>query len=126
MRLGDFVDPAHQGGHTHGRFFGNGKLQRPMEGGDQDILQSLLNVSGIPEKPLHILHPLEVGHNYAPGVGQDVWDDKDSLVLQDAIGLQGRRTVRAFGENSAAQFCGIAFGDLLRKRGGNQHAAIEL
>ena len=26
MSLGDFIDPAHQGGHTHGSFFGDGKL----------------------------------------------------------------------------------------------------
>jgi hypothetical protein len=26
MGLSDFVDPAHQGGHTHGSFLGNGKL----------------------------------------------------------------------------------------------------
>jgi len=26
MSLGDFIDPAHQGGHTHGSIFGNGKL----------------------------------------------------------------------------------------------------
>ena len=26
MSLGDFIDPAHQGGHTHGRVFGNRKL----------------------------------------------------------------------------------------------------
>ena len=97
-----------------------------MEGGDQNILQSLLNVSGFPEKTLHILHPLEVGHDHATGVGQDVRNDKDSLVLQDAIGLQGCRTVRPFGENPAAQFRSIAFGDLLGERGGDQHAAVEL
>ena len=26
MSLGDFIDSAHQGGHTHGSVFGNGKL----------------------------------------------------------------------------------------------------
>ena len=26
MSLGDFIDPAHQGGHAHGSLFGDGKL----------------------------------------------------------------------------------------------------
>ena len=26
MSLGDFIDPAHQGGHAHGSIFGNRKL----------------------------------------------------------------------------------------------------
>ena len=26
MSLGNFIDPAHQGGHTHGGFFGDGEL----------------------------------------------------------------------------------------------------
>lgn len=26
VRLGHFIDPAHQGGHPHGSVFGNGKL----------------------------------------------------------------------------------------------------
>src|SRR5512140_735988 len=97
-----------------------------MEGSDQDILQSLLNVRGLPEKPLHILYPLEVGYDHTTGVGQDIRDDKDTLVLQDTIGLHGRRTVCSFGENSAAQLRGIAFGDLLGEGGGNQHAALKL
>src|SRR6476646_5813782 len=57
MRLGHFIDPTHQGGHSHRSVFGNGKLQCPMEGGDQNILQSLLNIRFFPEKTLHILHP---------------------------------------------------------------------
>ena len=97
-----------------------------MEGGGQNILQALLNIRSFPKKSLHILHPFEVGHDHATGVGQDVWNDKDPLVLQDAIGLQGRRTVRPFGKNPAAQFRGIAFGDLLGERGGDQHGAVEL
>ena len=97
-----------------------------MEGGDHDILQSLLNISGFPEKPLQILHPLEVGHDHATGIGQNIRNNKYSMVLQDAIGLQGRRAVRSFGENPAAQFRRVAFGDLLGERGGDQHAAIEL
>src|SRR4029077_4435031 len=49
-----------------------------------------------------------------------------SLVLQDAIGLQGCRAVRPFGENPAAQLRSIVLGDLLGERGGDQHAAVEL
>src|SRR5437660_3211379 len=97
-----------------------------MKGGAQNILQAFLNISGLPEIALHILYPLEVGHDHATGVGQDVWNDKDSLVLQHAIGLQRRRTVRPFGEDPTAQFRGIAFGDLLRERGRDQHGAVEL
>ena len=78
-----------------------------------NILQPFLNVRSFPEKTLRILHPFEVRHDHATGVGQDVWNDKDPLVLQHAIGLQCRWTVRSFGENPAAQFRGIAFGDLL-------------
>jgi hypothetical protein len=26
MSLGNFIDPTHQGGHTHGGFFGDGEL----------------------------------------------------------------------------------------------------
>ena len=52
------------------------------EGLDHDVLEPLVDLALAPEEAGAVLHPLEVGHGHAAGVGEDVGHDQDALLVR--------------------------------------------
>jgi len=65
MCLSDLVDAAHEGSHAHRGLLGRSKLEGPVKRRTLYLMKPLLNVFRLPEKPLNILDPFEIGHDYA-------------------------------------------------------------
>src|ERR1017187_4193629 len=53
---------------------------------DHNLFQLLVDHGLFPEIALPVLNPLEVGSGDATGIGENIRNDKDSLVSQDIIG----------------------------------------
>ena len=69
------------------------------------------------------LHPLEVRHDHAAGVGEDVGDDGDAAVAQDHVGLRRRRAVGALGDDGGLDAVGVVLAELRSDRRRNQDVA---
>jgi hypothetical protein len=64
MGLRHAIDAIHERRHAHGGSPARGKFSSPFERRRDDLMQSVFNVRGFPEKALRILHPLEIRHNH--------------------------------------------------------------
>src|SRR5215469_5114593 len=70
------------------------------------VLQPLVHFALAPEESLPVLYPLEITHRHAACVSKNVWNDENTLVLDDEISMGCRRTIRAFAKNSTFHsFC---------------------
>ena len=63
-------------------------LSHFLEGGLHHALQAIVDVLGIPEQVLLVLHPLEVRHGNPAGVAQNVRNDEHALLVQNPVGLR--------------------------------------
>src|ERR1700761_7965871 len=59
----------------------------------ENAVKLLVDDGFLPEVALSILHPLKVGSSNPAGIGQDVGNDKDTLLRQHLIGDSGGGTV---------------------------------
>src|SRR5579875_416761 len=64
-------------------------LIRPLD----HLLQPLIDLIGLPEEALDVLHPLEVADCHTARVGQDVWHDRYATFGKDGVSLRRRRAV---------------------------------
>ena len=96
VSLRDFVDSTHQRRHAHGRPFFCRKMQRPLKGRGHEVPQALLDIRSFPEKPLGVLHPLEIGDDHSTRIRQNIGYHENVLVLDDLISFQGRGAVGSF------------------------------
>src|SRR5258706_16342595 len=62
-----------------------------LEAAHHDALESLDDLVLRPEEALQVLHPLEVAHRHATGVGQEIRHDLDSTRADDVVGLGSER-----------------------------------
>jgi hypothetical protein len=76
-------------------------------------------------KCCQVLCPLEVGDNRAAGVGEDVGYHEYAAVIEDLVGIRGRRVVRALDQHPCADRAGVGRGDRAAEGGGNQDLALE-
>src|SRR6202050_2100634 len=88
-----------------------------------DVFQALVDFAFAPEESLAILHPFEIADRDAAGIGQDVGDHENSLVIDDGIGGGGGGTVGAFAENAGLYAIGVLRGDLILDGRGNGDGA---
>ena len=99
----------------------------------QDIAKGLLHPPAqvgrdlvrIPEKPLSILHPLQMGDDDATGVGQDVRHDDDPLLLEDAIGLGSYWTICSLDDRPGAYTMSVGRRDLRFHRRWHEHVDVQ-
>ena len=78
-----------------------------------DVLQALVHFALASEKSLAILYPFKVTDRDATGISENVGNHKDSLLVDNFIGVRGDRAVRAFTQNLAINAAGILGGDLI-------------
>lgn len=60
MGLGDLVNAAHERGHAHRHSTFGRKMKGALQGGPDNVLQSILDICRAPEEALKVLHPFEV------------------------------------------------------------------
>src|SRR5207253_6362580 len=58
------------------------------------VRQTAADLVAIPEEPTEILHPLEIGDRDTAGVGEDVRQDRDAALREDAVSVARRRPGR--------------------------------
>ena len=93
---------------------------------DHDVLEPLVDLALAPEEARAVLHPLEVGHRHAAGVGQDVRHDEDVLRVQDLVGALRRRAVGALDDDLRLDVAGVLLADLVLVGGRDEDVAVEL
>src|SRR4029079_9846054 len=100
-----------------------GELQHVVEAPRHDVVEPFVDGGFGPEIAAAILYPFEIGHRYAAGVGEDVRDDEDALLLEDRVRTGRGRTVRALANDLRAHLPGVTARDdvLERRRGGHVH-----
>ena len=94
-----------------------------LEAVDHDALKPLVDLSLGPEITHAVLHPLEVTGRDAAGVGQDVWDNEDTLRLEDFVSDDCCGAVRALAEDPALELRRVLAGDDVFGRGGDEDLA---
>ena len=72
------------------------------------------------------MHPLKVRDGDAAGVGQDVGNDKDPVLLEDYVGRRSRRPIGSLGQNLCLDVAGVLRGDLVLQGSRNQDLAFLL
>ena len=114
VSLRDLVDAGHERSHAHGGALFCGEVQRPLKRRRHEVTQAVLNVSGLPEESLSVLHPFKIGDNDAPGVSKNVRNHENSLVLNDPVGFERGRAIGSFCEDTTIELGGVSLGDLFR------------
>src|SRR5208337_2942661 len=90
----------------------------------QNAVQLFVDDRFLPEIALTVLNPLEVRSRHAAGVGQDVRDDEDALVGEHLVGDRGSGSIGAFTDDTRLNALGIAAGDHVFGRRGDQDFAL--
>src|SRR5450631_2211129 len=80
-----------------------GLLAHLRERSPEDALELPVDLALLPEERLQVLHPLEVRHRHATGIGEDVWHDHDAPALEDEVGVGGGGAVGALDDDRRAQ-----------------------
>src|SRR5690606_16397833 len=70
-----------------------------VEGLVHHPVEAAVDAVEAPEVAVAVLDPLEVGDRHAAGVGEDVRDDDDAVLLEDGVGGGGRGAVGALGDD---------------------------
>ena len=85
--------------------------------------QAVVDRRLVPAEVLEVLHPLQVGHDHAAGVGQQVGHDRHALVHQQLVGPGGGRAVGALHDQLGRHRVGVALVDHAAQRRGDQQVA---
>src|SRR5438128_6272734 len=123
-RIGHAVNRQHVSGDPVVHAVGFGIADHIPEGRLHDVLELLVDHGFFPEISLAVLHPLEVGGRDSAGITQDVWYHEHSLIGQNLVGSGGSGAVGALRENPALDAVGVAAGELIFGRGGDEDLAI--
>src|SRR5262245_2295539 len=70
-----------------------------------------------PEIPVTILYPFEIRRRHTAAVGQDVWNDEHTALVQVPVRLGRRRAVGAFDDDLCLDAAHVVFRDLVLDRG---------
>ena len=73
-------------------------LQFPHSGvaARHDVFQALIDLFLSPSQALNILRPFKITYGHPSRVGEDVWDDWNSSLIEDFIGLGVGGRIRGF------------------------------
>ena len=121
--VGYAVDGEHVGGDAVVDLVGFGVGEDVVEAVDHNALEALVDFGLGPEVAHAVLDPLEVACGDATGVGEDVGDDEDALLLEDIVGDDGGWAVGSFAEDAAVEGCGVLAGDDVFGGGGDEDLA---
>ena len=97
-----------------------------VETRDHFVLQSLVNYVLSPEVAHTVLNPLKIRNRHTAGVGQNVGNYKDALLMEDFVSRRGRRTIGPFGEHLALEPIGVLGRYLIFGSRRNQHVAFQV
>src|SRR6202789_3324537 len=122
--VGHAVDGQHVGGDAVVDVVGDGELEDVVEAVDHDAIEALVDFFFGPEVAHAVLYPLEVAGGDASGGGEDVGDDENALFGEDVVGDGGGGAVGAFAEDAALDLRGVAAGDDVLRRGGDEDVAL--
>jgi len=122
--VGYAVDGEHVGGDAVVYAVVLGVGDDVVEAFGHDVVEALVDLGLGPEVAHAILDPLEVAGGNTAGVGEDVGDDEDAFVAENLVGDRGCRSVGAFAENFAADAIGVAAGDDVFGRRGDEDLAV--
>ena len=118
------INRQHVGGDAVVHVVGLGVAHHVLEAVAQDRFQLLVHDRFLPEVSLAVLHPLKVAGGYAAGIGQDVGHDEDALLGKDLVGHGGGGPVGALHHDARLDLVGVAAGDHVLCRRGNQDLAV--
>src|SRR6266516_7485802 len=93
-------DGEHIGGQAHVAGILVGFVGNRGKSTIHDDFELLRNLFNDPEEALNILHPLEIADSYATGVGKNIRDDDDALLVQNFICLWSSGAVGGFGDDT--------------------------
>ena len=71
------------------------------------------------------MDPFEIGNDHAARIAENIGDDEELVpaLVENEIGLRRGRAIRAFGQDAAFQFRGVARVDHAIDRGRHEHVA---
>ena len=85
---------------------------------DHDLLEAVVDLVLGPEQAVQALDPLEVGHRDATGVGQDVRDEQDAVLVEDPVRLGGVGAVGGLARDLGLDVWGVLRGDTFSRAAG--------
>src|SRR5258708_9456961 len=98
-----------------------------VEGPRDDVVQLRVDLLLLPEESLEVLHPLEIRHDHAARVRDDVRDQEDVPVVQDRVVLRRDGRVSSLCDEPGTYPSGILLIDLILHgcRHQNRHRQLE-
>ena len=112
-----------EGGGAQADFVFFGHLPDPCEGPLHDAHEALVDLFLAPEEAGKVLHPLEIAHGHATGVGDHVGQHQHAALVEDVIGQRCGRAIGTLDDHAGLNAAGVGFGDLLLQRRGDQDVA---
>ena len=90
------------------------------------MVQFRVDLLFLPEEGLQVLHPFEVGHDHAAGVGEDVWHHENAALVEDRVGFRRDGGVGAFGDQPGSNAPRVVASDLVLHGRRHQHRHRQL
>src|SRR5690348_10027997 len=125
-RVGHALHGQRVGGGAHVDALVHRRVQDLVERARDHVVQLAVHLVLLPEEGLEVLDPLEVGHDHAAGVGDDVRHEEDAPVVQDRIRLGRDRGVRALGDQPRPDATRVLDVDDVLHRGRHEHGDGQL
>ena len=114
----------HIGGRAHGDAALGGKLPDRPTFAFHDGAQPGMDFLQLPVVALLVLHPFEIGHGHAAGIGEDVRQHDHVAASQDLVGFGRHRPVGQLQHQPRLHGGGVVPVDHVFQRGRHQHVAV--
>ena len=101
-------------------------MQNVLKGLAHGLAESFVYLFLGPEQLGQPLDPFEIRNGDAAGIGQDVRNQKHSLVGENLVSARSCRTIGSLCNNPGPDAIGVRFGNLVLQGGGEQHVAVQL
>src|SRR6266849_4176805 len=101
-------------------------VQDLVERARDHMVQLRVDLLLLPEESLEVLHPLEVRHDHATGVREDVRNHEDPTLVKDGVRVGCYGSVRAFGDEAGPNAFRVLTCDLVLDRGWDEHGHRQL
>ena len=95
-----------------------------LERAHHDLLQPSVDFVSVPHEAFLVLHPLEIAHGDATGVGQNIREHCDAAARQDFVSMRRGRAVSGFGDDAGFDGLGVVQGNDVFERGGDKNVAL--
>jgi hypothetical protein len=91
-----------------------------IEGADHDVFEAAVDLLFAPEKAGEVLHPLEIRHRDAAGIGQHIRHHQDAALTQNIVGGRRGRAIGTLDDDARLDRGGPLGKDLSFKRSRHQ------